>query len=367
MATTQIVIAALSIACLIVLIAIVAVVRSGRHAGKSEPDPTPPAGDRSVAEWAERIRAAQPLQAQPELPHVPAIPRDVTSLGRMPAASEQRQPAAPSFGTFPRGGGPERVPPSGAQAMWPASGPREPVQSGAPFPPLPNPPLFHGGGLGSGGPSGSAAGSPPGWLGALASPPSGALSSSGRMPAFAVEDTLDAVFSQMTGPLASVEQQRLRDAAFAYNDGIRVAFDPHLDAVDLVFAACRLRSKADVLLAFYMLSERLDALLRPTGRDRVALVVDVAGLEISAEVTEAWISALRQFLLTRCATAGAGRLLLARYNSRVPSSADHTAVLQRIQTATVTTALSSQTQVFGSRDEAVALIRRLRELASVPG
>lgn len=354
MGTAQVVITALSLSCLIVVIAILAVLRSGRRESKPAPTPT---GDTSVSELAQRIRAAQPSPARRNARR-PAS----TNLGRMPELPGQSEPPAAGFGSS---GAWETSQPARSPAVPRlGSGPLVPIQSKTPSSPLPR---YGSDTRGASAYPGFSAGAPS-WPSPAASTPSGGLvASNGRIPGFAVEDRIAAVLRQVPMPPTPANEQQLRAAAQIYDDGIRLALDPQLDVVDLIFAACPLSSEPELVLAFSMLNERFEALLRPAGRDRAALLVDVAGLEIRAEITEAWVQALRQFLLARCAQAGAGQFLLARYNSRIRSGQDRRLTLQRIQTATVTAALNSQTQIFGSREEAAALIRRLRELALAAG
>lgn len=365
MGTAFVAIAALAIACAVVLAAIFAVLRTSRRT-HSAPAPT----EMPVGELARRIRDAQPLQLRQ--PPAGFLGSDEGPFGRMmePASPPKRLDSG--FGASGVWGASQqqqqRQQRSGAVAQAPhlGSGPLVPLRQGSPLSPLPR---FGSDPAGAGvfpsGTSGALGGS--GGLGPSWPTSVSGGSSSGRIPGFAIEDTLAAVLGPAPRGLDPAREQRLREAAYVYDDGIRVAFDPQLDAVDLIFAACPLTSEQEVALAFYMLNERFQTLLRSVGRDRTALVVDVAGLSISAEVTETWIQGLRQFLLARCSQAGPGRLLLARYNSRVRVAGDKRPSLQRIAAASATAALNSQTQIFGSRDEAAALILRLRELAAIPG
>lgn len=369
MGTAEVVIAALAIACLVVLVAIVAVLRSGR---RDHPVPTTPAksvpttparSEMPVGELAQRIRDAQPLHLRRASSG--PLRADDSTLGRMPDGPAPFERADSAFGVSNGWSMPQyqRTIAGPAQEPRLGSGPLVPLQRGSPLSPLPR---YGSDPSGAGAYLSGTSGALGGWTGSW--PVSSAAGSShGRIPGFAVEDTLAAVFGPIPRGLDPALEQRLRDAAYIYDDGIRVSFDPQLDAVDLVFAACPLESEQEVALAFHMLNERLLTLLCSIGRERAALVVDVAGLSIGAEVTETWIQALRQFLLTRCSQAGAGLLLLARYNSRIRAAMDVRASLQRIATTTVTAALNSQTQIFGSRQEAAALITRLRELATVTG
>lgn len=391
MDSAQLVIAVLVVACLAVFGAIVFVLRSsGRRADHEASSPALPVG-----ELAQRIRAAQPPQLRQQSGYGPSSFAESSPFGRMPDVSDvaahfersdagltasgdwnlQQRPPSPwppvAQAAQNAPSAPAGWPMRGAQSLPPGSGPLAPQPGGSPLSPLPR---FGGDRHDPRGPgaptsvTSGALGPGPAWLSPAGNVPAGSLgSSSGRIPGFALEDTLAAVLRQLPWQPDQSEVQRLRDAATVYDDGLHVTFDPQCDALDLVFAACPLGSPAEVALAFHMLNDRFQAVLGPMGRDRAALLVDVAGLDIRAEVTEVWVQSLREFLLARCAQAGPSRFLLARYNSRVRSTADRRESLQRIQTATLAAALSTQTRIFGSRDEAIALIARLRELAAVTG
>lgn len=329
-------IAALSVACLAVATAIVFVLRSGPpQTGKA----AVAQGEESVPALAQRIRDAQPrplLQPDGGFPRAGGAP-----LGRMPDAP-----------------GPFERPVPGSS--WPGDGDAPRTSPVSPLPRFGSDPFSPD--VYAGGVSGALDAFGPSWQNSSAA----GLSTSGRIPGFAIEDTLAAVFGPAPRQLDPAQEQRLRDAAAVYDDGMRVAFDPQLDMADLVFASCPLRTEQEVALAFHMLNDRLLSVLRAVGRDRAALLVDVCGLSIRAEVTEAWMQALRVFLLTRCATTSPGRPLIARYNSRVRATYDTSVARRQIASATLSATLNSQTQVFGSREEAAALIMRLRELATVP-
>lgn len=361
MGTALLAIVSLSLACLIVLGAIVAILRSAHRERAAKVVRT---GDTTISGLAQRIRAAQPVQLREGARRIPPS----AQFGRMPELPQQSGQTAAGFGASGEWNTSQPAHPSAAAGPRLGSGPLVPIHPASPLFPLSSLPRHDSDPRGVSASFAVSGGLVPGWPSPPVSSASGGLAASNRrIPGFAIEDMLAAIVQQTQSPLTAAEEQRLREAAYVYDDGIRLAFDPQLGVVDLIFASCPLKTELEVILAFTMLNERFEALLRPVGRDRAALLVDVAGLEIRAEVTEAWVQALRQFLLARCAPAGAGRILLARYNSRIHSGQDRSLTLQRIQTATVTAALNSQTRIFGSREEAAALIQRLRELAMVAG
>jgi len=128
-----------------------------------------------------------------------------------------------------------------------------------------------------------------------------------------------------------------------------------------------MRSPAEVALAFRVLLAKVRTVLKPLGRDRAALLVDVAGLEIGPEVVPVWGESLSEFVAVACEQVGPGRVLIARFNSRAPSVGLRREAIQRIQNVAPVAAQSLQSSVLGSREEAAALLARLRELAAILG
>lgn len=160
--------------------------------------------------------------------------------------------------------------------------------------------------------------------------------------------------------------QRLARLARVYQEGILLNFDAEANAVDITFIACPMHTPAEVELAFQILLAKVRALLAPLGRARSALLVDIAGLDIGTDVTPVWGKSLGGFLGVACEELSPGRYLIARYNSRLPSNGNRQETIKRIQIITSAVAEGFQSNILGSREEAAALLLRLRELAGRP-
>lgn len=186
----------------------------------------------------------------------------------------------------------------------------------------------------------------------------------GRMPGFAPADQSSPAGSS---PLPNLNgERRLGVLTRLYAENIQVAYDSPLDAVDIVFTACPIHSPAEVAQAFRVLLAKVHTALKPLSRDRAALLVDVAGLDLSANLTLVWGSSLKAFLAAACEQIGPDRYLIARYNSHAPTLGSRQEAIQRIQSVAPAVAQGLQNNILGSRDEAAALLARLRELATLP-
>lgn len=150
--------------------------------------------------------------------------------------------------------------------------------------------------------------------------------------------------------------------ARAFNEGIALRYDTEADIVELRLRACVIRTPAHVEAAYRVAFIRLREFLNTLGRERVALVVDIAGLEVGADVTQPWGKAVRALLDSVCAQYAPGKFLIARYNSRASGGDDRLETVTRIQIITAAVAEGFQSNIVGSREEAFAMVKGLREL-----
>ena len=175
-----------------------------------------------------------------------------------------------------------------------------------------------------------------------------------------------------TGVNAADNQQSQALAALAreYWQRIHVAHDPAADAITIAFDHCRLHTADEITAAFAVLTEQTRRMLAALGRPRSALLVDIAGLDIGGDVTPLWGRSLKEFLTRACIATRPDRYLVARYNSSAlagPLSPEALqAVLTRVQIMTEAAMEGFQSNIFGSREEAVAVLSRMRELAGGP-
>lgn len=186
----------------------------------------------------------------------------------------------------------------------------------------------------------------------------------GRLSGFAVASQSSPVDSS---PLPNLNgERRLGALTRFYAETIQVTFDSSLDAVDVTFSACPMRSPAEVAQAFRVLLAKVHTALKPMSRDRAALLMDITGLELSANLALVWGGSLKSFLAATCEPIGPDRYLIARYNSSAHSAGNRQNAIERIQTMTPSSAQELQNTILNSRDEAVALLARLRKLAMLP-
>ncbi|HEV2460478.1 MAG TPA: hypothetical protein VGS80_19150 [Ktedonobacterales bacterium] len=148
-----------------------------------------------------------------------------------------------------------------------------------------------------------------------------------------------------------------------------VRYDPSIEALQLQFDHCRMHSPEEVSAAFDALKAQVAAVLAQLRRGRAALLVDIAGLDIGDGSTQDWGRALRSFLGQYCVETSADHFLIARYNSRVSadplSPEEIQSAVTRIQIMTEGAMQGFRSNIVRSREEAVALLLRLRQLAQM--
>ena len=173
-----------------------------------------------------------------------------------------------------------------------------------------------------------------------------------------------------TSATGNQQSQALAALAREYWQRVRVAHDPAADAITIAFDHCRLHTADEITAAFAVLTEQTRRMLAALGRPRSALLVDIAGLDIGGDVTPLWGRSLKEFLNRACIATSPERYLIARYNSSAaagPLSPEALqAVVTRVQIMTEAAMEGFQSNIFGSREEAVAVLARMRELAGGP-
>jgi hypothetical protein len=169
---------------------------------------------------------------------------------------------------------------------------------------------------------------------------------------------------------------------------VRVSYDPDLEALSVEFILWPLHSVEDLDLAFGSLLPRIAAIVGRRCLGRVPLLLDLAGLEVAGEVEAGEVErALDHLISSTCPECAPNRLLAIRYDSRRASAPRRRAALSRIKLAGGASApdpdhgapsqpgparsplpalLALLDAPLASRDEAVALLRRLRSPASSP-
>jgi hypothetical protein len=132
-----------------------------------------------------------------------------------------------------------------------------------------------------------------------------------------------------------------------------------------------MHSSEEVTAAFDALEAHVAAVLTQLSRSRGAMLVDIAGLDIGDGSTQDWGRALRSFLGRFCVQTSADHFLIARYNSRAStghlSPEDIQASVTSIQIMTEASIQGFRSNIVRTREEAVALLLRLRQLAATSG
>lgn len=164
----------------------------------------------------------------------------------------------------------------------------------------------------------------------------------------------------------------LTGLARQYQERVSVRYDPTSDALQLQFDHCRMHSAEEIAAAFMALEAQTAAVLTQLGRSRGALLVDVAGLDIGDGSTQEWGRALRAFLGRWCIQTSPDHFLIARYNTHAATAGtlspqDIAAAVTNIQIMTEASIQGFRSNIVRSRQEAVALLRRLRQLAATHG
>lgn len=169
--------------------------------------------------------------------------------------------------------------------------------------------------------------------------------------------------------LTEFEQWRMDIMRRVYAVGIQVFLDPRFQVIDVLFVACPMNTIAEANLAFTVLYEKVRYVLAQTSQSRAPLLVDIAGLTIGTSITSEWGGMLKQFLQAVCAEVrqGSGQFLNSRYNSA--TDANLTAQqrglnieerVRNIHIMSEAVARNMQSNIVGSRQEALALIALLR-------
>jgi hypothetical protein len=102
--------------------------------------------------------------------------------------------------------------------------------------------------------------------------------------------------------------------------------------------------------------------------ERAPLLIDIAGLTIGGDATTAWGQSVKASWDKVCVKVENELYLAAHYNSQAspPGKEQLQEKIRRIQFMTAAVLNDFQSNIFDTREEAVAFLQRLREL-SRPG
>ena len=152
-----------------------------------------------------------------------------------------------------------------------------------------------------------------------------------------------------------------------YERGMRTIYDEKVGAVNFITTHVVMNTPAEVELAFFVCKRQIRTVLRAKGLERAPTLTDIGGLVIGREATTAWGQALKNYLEEICIKAGKDVYLLAHYNSQAdrPDQDQLQEKIRLIQFMTSAAINNFQSNIFDTREEAVAFLQRMREVYRV--
>jgi len=165
---------------------------------------------------------------------------------------------------------------------------------------------------------------------------------------------------QVGGPLVNLERE--------YERGMEASYDSHAGTVLLLITHVAMKTPAEVELAFQVCTRKIQMVLQQRGLKRAPLLVDIAGLIIGGDATTAWGQSVKTCWDKVCIKVENDVYLAAHYNSQAspPGKEQLQEKIRRIQFMTSAVLNNFQSNIFDTREEAVAFLQRLREV-SRPG
>jgi hypothetical protein len=168
-------------------------------------------------------------------------------------------------------------------------------------------------------------------------------------------------------PLQSLRARKAYELEMEYERGMRTIYDEQIGAVNFIGMHVVMNTPAEVELAFHVCKRQIRNVLRSKGLERAPTLTDICGIVIGRDATEAWGQALKEYLEEMCIKVGKDTYLLAHYNSRAdqPDQNQLQEKIRRIQFMTAAAINHFQSNIFDTREEAVAFLQRMREVYQV--
>jgi hypothetical protein len=178
---------------------------------------------------------------------------------------------------------------------------------------------------------------------------------------------------QEPGPLASLTPPRLAHAQsrheleLEYERGMRTIYDEKVGAINFIGMHVVMDTPAEVEIAFHVCKRQIRTVLRSRGLERAPTLSDIGGIVIGRDATAAWGQAFKNYLEEMCIKVGKDTYLLAHYNSQAdrPDRNQLQEKIRRIQFTTCAALNNFQSNIFDTREEAVAFLQRMREVYRV--
>lgn len=176
------------------------------------------------------------------------------------------------------------------------------------------------------------------------------------------------------GPLIPPKQthaQRTHELEYAleqeYERGMRTIYDERVGAVNFIGMHVVMNTPAEVEIAFRVCKRQIRQVLRSKGLEYAPTLTDIGGIVIGRDATAAWGQALKQYLEEMCIKVGKDTYLLAHYNSQTqrPNQNELQEKIRRIQFMTSAAINNFQSNIFDTREEAVAFLLRMRQVYHV--
>jgi hypothetical protein len=157
----------------------------------------------------------------------------------------------------------------------------------------------------------------------------------------------------------------LSDREREYERGMQANYDDYVGAVHLRITHVVMKTSSEVELAFQICTRKIQAALQQRGLERAPLLIDIAGLTIGGDATTAWGQSVKTCWDKVCVKVESELYLAAHYNSQAspPGKEQLQEKIRRIQFMTSAVLNDFQSNIFDTREEAVAFLQRLRELS----
>ncbi len=148
---------------------------------------------------------------------------------------------------------------------------------------------------------------------------------------------------------------------------MRTIYDEEVGAINFIGMHVVMDTPAEVEIAFHVCKRQIRTVLQSRGLERAPTLTDIGGIVIGRDATAAWGQALKNYLEEMCIKVGKETYLLAHYNSQAnrPEQDQLQEKIRRIQFMTSAALNNFQSNIFDTREEAVAFLQRMREVYRV--
>ncbi len=152
-----------------------------------------------------------------------------------------------------------------------------------------------------------------------------------------------------------------------YEQGMRTVYDEQVGAVNFIGMHVVMNTPAEVELAFHVCKRQIRRVLQSKGLERAPTLTDIGGIVIGRDATAAWGQALKEYLEEMCIKVDKDIYLLAHYNSQAarPGQDELQEKIRRIQFMTSAAINHFQSNIFDTREEAVAFLLRMKQIYRV--